>query len=175
MLANATVVLDDGHGLSRAIRIICSGAENLIHNCKDASKLPASGVHYCSFQPNNPTSDPQAHSSLYRVYSGFRAACVCTCIAPCLYSRSHSTPYLHPHNSHSVFINLRHSTVSIYASQPPSSDYPPSIVTLLTFAIGPPTPDVPRGPEVTGPRLPELDDGLGATNTALHLKAGQDI
>jgi hypothetical protein len=36
MLANATVVLDDGHGLSRAIRIICAGAEILIHNCKDA-------------------------------------------------------------------------------------------------------------------------------------------
>jgi hypothetical protein len=62
-LANATVVLENGHGLSRAIRMICFGAEILIQHPNDILSLYLLGEHF-SFEPNNPMSFP-AHPTLY--------------------------------------------------------------------------------------------------------------
>jgi hypothetical protein len=62
-LANATVVLENGHGLSRAIRMICFGAEILIQHPNDILSLYLLGEHF-SFEPNNPMRSP-AHPTLY--------------------------------------------------------------------------------------------------------------
>jgi hypothetical protein len=62
-LSNATVVLENGHGLSRAIRIICFGAEILIQHPDNILRLYLLGRHFF-FQPNYPMRFP-AHPTLY--------------------------------------------------------------------------------------------------------------
>jgi len=62
-LANATVVLENGHGLSRAIRIIRFGAEILIQHPDYRLKLYLLGRHFF-FQPNDPMR-LRAHPTLY--------------------------------------------------------------------------------------------------------------
>jgi hypothetical protein len=82
-LSNATVVLENGHGLSRAIRIICFGAEILIQHPNNTLRLYLLGRHF-SFQPNYPMSRP-AHPTLYSAVVAFWSA-NCTSTALPLYA-----------------------------------------------------------------------------------------
>lgn len=65
-------MLENGHGLSSAIRIICVGAEILIQHPNNILRLYLLGRHF-SFEPNNPTTYP-AHPTLYSAIVSFCSA-----------------------------------------------------------------------------------------------------